>query len=126
MTSVPVSMLELNELQIAVNTAQTADLTCFNNNDGRIAVTASGGDPSSGYFFTLKTKTGATVRGEQAGAGAGITWSNLAAGDYVAWVRDGVCTAQKPIDVKISEPPRSPGYLPLPNLPVIIPAMAAY
>ncbi|KAA2242742.1 T9SS type A sorting domain-containing protein [Chitinophaga agrisoli] len=110
-TPILVTIPELDELVISNNTSQTSNISCFGGNDGVISVTASGGNgPGSGYFFSLETRAGVVVVGEQPGSGSSKNWSGLPAGDYTAWVRDATCTTiRKPVNITISQPPQITG-----------------
>ncbi len=106
-----ITVPQSDELLISNNTSQTRNVSCFGASDGVISVTASGGDGArTGFNFSLETRTGTVVVGEQPGNGNSKTWSNLPAGEYAAWVKDGTCTTiRKPVNITISQPPQITG-----------------
>lgn len=82
-----VTILPSDEIRI---TAKTTPITCSGLNDGSIAVTVSGGNPS--YNITWSNK------------GTGLNQNNLAPGDYTIFVTDAFGCENK-LTIKIDDTP---------------------
>ncbi|WP_212004581.1 T9SS type A sorting domain-containing protein [Chitinophaga sp. HK235] len=111
---------QFDELLLSNNNAP--GVSCYGGSDGKISVTAAGGNGvDNGYFFTLK-KGGVIVRPEQKVNGTTMTWQNLPAGDdYTAEVRDGTCPI-KSINIRLTQPPPVTGQIVPTNPTCISPA----
>ncbi|MCF6404553.1 T9SS type A sorting domain-containing protein [Chitinophaga filiformis] len=78
-------------ITVTENAAQRKHISCYNANDGTIGITATGGDPTGQYLFTLLHDDNTVYRSEQAGTGAAMLWQNLPAGKYKVSVRNSKC-----------------------------------
>ncbi|MBC9909249.1 T9SS type A sorting domain-containing protein [Chitinophaga varians] len=107
---IPVEVTELPALAASQDVAQSANPACFGASDGKITLTASGGNAASGYFFTLK-QNGNVIRAPQQASGNSFTWTGLPAGNYTGEVKDGACAPVIPVAVQLTQPPQVKGQL---------------
>ncbi|SEW39695.1 Por secretion system C-terminal sorting domain-containing protein [Chitinophaga sp. YR573] len=107
-TPISVHIDELQELKITPG--QITDASCFGMGDGKINVSASGGNgTNTGYYFTLKSSTDQVIRAEQRASSNTMLWENLPAGVYKAYMHDGTCSDIKVADVEVKQPPQIGG-----------------
>jgi hypothetical protein len=103
-TPISIHIDELQELKVTPN--QVTDVSCFGMGDGKIGVTATGGNgANTGYYFTLTNSADEMIRGEQRGNSNTMLWENLPAGSYKALMHDGTCSAVKVYPVELKQPP---------------------
>ncbi len=106
---IQVEMTELDPLTATQDIAGSANVSCFGANDGKITVTAAGGNgATNGYFFTL-VKGGTIVSAKQQAAGNSMTWNNLSGGDYSVTVEDNACSPNVIVPVHVNEPQQIKG-----------------
>jgi len=110
---IPVNITEMPELLLPANQMTTTNISCYGANDGKINVTATGGNPPAGYYFTLTDQLGNVKVAEQLGTGANMIWQNLPAGKYTAIVRNGGCNKPVSLKMELSEPPLLTGKVTL-------------
>jgi hypothetical protein len=92
-TPIPIWIPQLTDLTITKNQAQSSDVTCYGSADGKIGVTAVGGNGvAAGYFFTLTDGNNVIIRPEQRATGTTMQWTGLAANTYKVLVKDGTCS----------------------------------
>ncbi|NML40187.1 T9SS type A sorting domain-containing protein [Chitinophaga sp. G-6-1-13] len=109
-TPIAVDIADLPALAASQDVAQSANPACFGATDGKITITASGGNAASGYFFTLK-QNGTVIRAQQQSSGNSFTWTGLPAGNYTGEVKDGACAPVIPVNVQLTQPPQVTGQL---------------
>ncbi|NLR67440.1 T9SS type A sorting domain-containing protein [Chitinophaga varians] len=109
-TPIDVDIDDLPVLTAAQDVARSANPACYGATDGKITITASGGNAASGYFFTLK-QNGTVVRAQQQSSGNSFTWTGLPAGNYTGEVKDGACAPVVPVNVQLTQPPQVKGQL---------------
>ncbi|SHN44289.1 T9SS type A sorting domain-containing protein [Chitinophaga sp. CF418] len=104
-TPYPVVIPELLPLTVTENTAQHANVSCFNANDGSITVTAAGADETASYAFTLLSG-GVAVQPETTVNGKTFTWNNLGPGTFKAQVKNSTCNINLAFtnDIIITQP----------------------
>ena len=93
----PALQVTLNEFpSLVIDSVGLTDLTCYQNNSGAIAITASGGDTTGALVYSINGGTSFQP---------GNVFTNLAAGTYTIVVQDAnLCTTTQ--TVTLNEPPQ--------------------
>ncbi|MVT12640.1 hypothetical protein GO493_30605, partial [Chitinophaga sp. ysch24] len=102
-TPIVITIKQLDQLAISQTSLQ--NVSCYNGSDGAIGVSASGGNTSGPYYFTLLSGT-TIVRARQAGTGNTMSWQGLPAGTYTARMENGSCAGKSEINITITQPPQ--------------------
>ncbi|MFB6454157.1 T9SS type A sorting domain-containing protein [Chitinophaga sp. Hz27] len=112
-TPISVHIGELAALAVPANLVVATNISCNGANDGKLSVTATGGDVNAGYIYTLMNQSGDTLVTGKWLAGNTFVWNNLPAGDYTAVVRNGACRSIVTVKTTLTQPPLITGQITL-------------